>query len=56
MCNWLPVGCALGARHDKNASVEGAFRREREREREREKKRPSKNTQAANPPAMGFPF
>lgn len=25
MCNWFPVGCAIGAR-DKNASVEGAFR------------------------------
>lgn len=24
MCNWFPVGCAIGAR-DKNASVEGAF-------------------------------
>jgi len=24
MCNWLTVGCALGA-HDKNASVEAHF-------------------------------
>lgn len=31
MSNWLPVGCALEARHDKNASVEGAFRGEREK-------------------------